>query len=243
MRDQITALGSLQRIDLELRELEDNLERYPREISRYNEELEGIEKSIDKAKEELEKIRKKKNAIELKLAQNQDSIKKAEQRLFEIKTYKEYEALQKEIGDTKRVNSELEEQILKDMEEVENLEKLVKEKELELSQKEQEYEQIIKDYTSKIDELKYAYEIKKGEKKKLASLVSPEILSIYERIKTKNGVALVPARDEVCTGCNMNIPPQLFNEVLTLSRMIQCPNCHRILYCEEETIGEFQETA
>lgn len=243
MRDQITALGSLQRIDLELRELEDNLERYPREISRYNEELEGIERSIDKAKEELEKIRKKKNAAELKLAKNQDSIRKAEQRLFEIKTYKEYEALQKEIGETKRLNSELEEEILKDMEEVDNLERLIKEKEIELSQKEREYEEIIKGYTSKIDELKYAYEIKKDEKKKVASLVHPDVLSIYERIKTKNGVAVVPARNEVCTGCNMNIPPQLFNEVLMLSRMIQCPNCHRILYYEEETIGELRETA
>lgn len=240
MRDQITALESLQQLDLELKELEDDLERYPQEVFRYKQELQKIEDSIHKAQEELDSIRKRKSASELRLSQNLDSIKKAEQRLFEIKTYKEYEALQKEIGEAKRTNSELEEQILKEMEEIEKLEKLTKEKELELSQKEQEYEKIINQHTLKINELKGAYEIKKGEKKNLASLLPMDILSMYERIRKKNGVALAPARNEVCTGCNMNIPPQLFNEVLTLSKMIQCPNCHRILYCEETINGEVQ---
>ncbi len=233
MRDQITALESLQHLDLELRELKETLEKYPNEISRIKEELDRVNESIEKGKRGLEEVRRKKQESEHRLSQNQDGIKKAEQRLFEIKTYKEYEALQKEIGETKRVILELEEQILKDMEEVENLEALVNEKELELSQKQQDYEKVISDYTPKIDELKGTYEIKHEEKLKIASLLSREVLSMYERVSRKNGVALAPARNEVCTGCNMNIPPQLFNEVLTLSRMIQCPNCHRILYCEE----------
>ena len=240
MRDQITALESLQHLDLELRELKETLEKYPNEISRIKEELERVNESIEKGKRGLEELRRKKQEAELRLSQNQDAIKKAEQRLFEIKTYKEYEALQKEIGETKRVNSELEEQILKDMEEVENLEAFVNEKELELSQKQQDYEKVISDYTPKIDELKGAYEVKHEEKQKVASLLSREVLSMYERIRRRNGVALAPARNEVCTGCNMNIPPQLFNEVLTLSRMIQCPNCHRILYCEESISDEIQ---
>jgi predicted nucleic acid-binding Zn-ribbon protein len=240
MRDQITALEALQQLDLELRELEENLQRYPKEISRYKEELQNSKESIAKTKKELEQIIKKKAELERKLAENHDAIKKSEKRLFEIKTYKEYEALQKEISETKRANAELEEQTLQEMEKIERLETLIKEKELELSQKEREYEDIINEYTKKIDALKDTYEIKKREKEKVASLISHEILSIYERIRKRNGVALVPTRNEVCTGCNMNIPPQLFNEVLTFSKMIQCPNCHRILYVEESTYAELR---
>jgi predicted nucleic acid-binding Zn-ribbon protein len=240
MRDQITALESLQHLDLELRDLQETLGKYPQEISRCKDQLEKVKESIGNAKGGLEQVIKKKEKSELQLAQNQDAIKKAEQRLFAIKTYKEYEALQKEISETKRANLELEEQILKEMEEAEKLETLVKEKELELSQKEKDYERVVTEYTPKINELTSAYEIKRSEKQQVASLLSHDILSMYERIKKRNGVALAPARDEVCTGCNMNIPPQLFNEVLTLSRMIQCPNCHRILYCEETTSEERQ---
>jgi predicted nucleic acid-binding Zn-ribbon protein len=240
MRDQITALEALQYIDLEMRELKDKLEKYPQEISRYNEELENIRKFITEAKEELDRVRKNKADLELKLAENQNSIKKAEKRLFEIKTYKEYEALQKEIGEAKRISGELEEETLKEMEEIDRLEGLVKEREQELSEKEKEHGQIINDYKRKIDVLNDSYTTKKKEREKVLELVSSDILSMYERIRRRNGVALVSAKNEVCTGCNMNIPPQLFNEVLTSNRIIQCPNCHRILYSEETTNGRLK---
>src|SRR3989304_5522276 len=129
MRSQITALEALQQLDIELRELEDDLERYPQEISRYKEETENTKQSLAKAKEELNQIRKRKMESESKLSGNKDKIKKAEVKLFEIKTYREYEALQKEIGDVKKANADLEEDILKEMETLEGLETEVKEKE------------------------------------------------------------------------------------------------------------------
>ncbi len=240
MRSQITALEALQQLDIELRELEDDLERYPQEISRYKEETENTKQSLAKAKEELNQIRKRKMESESKLSGNKDKIKKAEVKLFEIKTYREYEALQKEIGDVKKANTDLEEDILKGMETLEGLETEVKEKENTLNEKEKEYDKILDIYNRKISEITKAYEIKKQEKKKMVSLINPEILTLYERIRRRNGVVIVQARNELCTGCNMNIPPQLFNEVLTSKRMIQCPNCHRILYCEETTEDEVQ---
>ncbi|MFQ5787424.1 MAG: zinc ribbon domain-containing protein [Thermodesulfobacteriota bacterium] len=240
MRDQIAALGTLQQVDLELKIIEEKLEKYPKEIYRYQEELENSKKSIADAKEELEQMKINKNEMEQQLEQNTDTIKKGEKRLFEIKTYKEYEALQKEISESKLANSSLEEQILQAMEVIENLENHINEKEHELSEKEKESEQAINDYETKISELKQTQESKTREKEKVLSLIKPEILPIYEKIKARNGIAIAPARNEICTGCNMNIPPQLFNEVLTLTRMIQCPNCGRILYCEESMSGELQ---
>lgn len=240
MRDQITVLEALQHLDLEMRELESGLEKYPREISRFDTELRSIGEFVARTKRDLENTTKKKSHLEIKLAESQDSIKKAEKKLFEIKTYKEYEALQKEIGDTKRSGREIEEAILKEMEEAERLEKLVGEKELELAEKAKSYEQVISECKTKIDALDSSYTYKKKEREKVCSLVNSEILSTYNRVRQKNGVALVQAKNEMCTGCHMNIPPQLFNEVLTNSNIIQCPNCQRILYCEEKTNGKHQ---
>lgn len=240
MRDQIAALGALQQLDLEIKLIEEKLRKYPQEISRYEEDLENAKTSITEASEELEQIRTKKKEIEHQLEENQSSIKKAEKRLFEIKTYREYEALQKEISETKTANASLEEEILHYMEVIENLEKLISEKGSELAEREKESEIVITDYTTKIKDLKVMHEKKQLEKEKVVSIIDPEILPLYEKIKTRNGIAVAPARNEVCTGCNMKIPPQLFNEVLTLSRMIQCPNCGRILYCEESLNGELQ---
>ncbi|MYF47801.1 MAG: hypothetical protein F4214_02335, partial [Candidatus Dadabacteria bacterium] len=45
-----------------------------------------------------------------------------------------------------------------------------------------------------------------------------------------NGRALALAENEKCTSCNINIPPQLYNEILKRTKLVQCPNCKKILY-------------
>jgi hypothetical protein len=124
------------------------------------------------------------------------------------------------------------------MEELEGAEARLSKEEEDLASKESEYTNQIAGFKEKIEELKTQYQPKKEEKEKIASGLSPDILPIYERVKRRNGYVLALAKNEVCTGCNMNIPPQLFNEVLTLSRLIQCPNCQKFLYSEEELKSE-----
>ena len=229
MRDQLSALEELQKIDLELSQIEENLKKYPLEISEYNTELETLKNSIILKKQELDEITNTKESMEQNLKDNLDLIKKAEDRLFEIKTHKEYEALQKEIGETKRNNLTIEENILSEMETIETLENSISEEEEKLKEKEKDYGQKIDEYENKISLLKEDYKPKKVEKDNIVSKIKPEILPVYERVKKRNGVVIARVENEICTGCNMNIPPQLYNEVLKLTRIIQCPNCKKIL--------------
>ncbi|MCH8014647.1 MAG: hypothetical protein IH823_07725 [Candidatus Dadabacteria bacterium] len=136
------------------------------------------------------------------------------------------------------MNLDLEEKLLDEMEKIEQLEAQIAEKNEELTNKETDYQVKISDYKEKLEEIKIVYEPKVEEKEKIVQTISPEILPLYEKIKTRNDEVLAVARNEICTGCNMNIPAQLFNEILTLSRIIQCPNCKKILYCEEESSSE-----
>ena len=240
MKDQIVVIDELQRIDTELSELEVHLKEYPERISAYEHELESARNTLSELKTQLEQLNENKTKLEQQFSSNEETIKKSEEKLFDIKTHKEYAALQKEISDTKRMNSELEESLIDEMEKIEGLESDITELEQQLSTKEEEYKGKIQEIREKLEEVKIEYEPKKTEKENIASKISPEILPIYESIKKRNGTVLALAKNEVCTGCHMNIPPQLFNEVLTLSRIIQCPNCKKILYCEEEKQSEAQ---
>jgi predicted nucleic acid-binding Zn-ribbon protein len=57
----------------------------------------------------------------------------------------------------------------------------------------------------------------------------------YEFISGRRpGRAVVPAREGRCTGCNMMLPPQLFNELQLNTKILQCTNCQRVLYFETE---------
>jgi hypothetical protein len=238
MRDQILVLDTLQRIDMELSQLEKNLREYPEKISDYESEIEVSRNKLENSKKIKQEILVNKSGIELEILQNEDLIKTADQKLFEIKTHKEYEALQKQIADTKRKNSALEDNLLEQMVKLEGLESRISKEEEELLNRENEYTDKIAGFKEKIEELKILYPPKIEEKVKIASGLTPDILSIYERVKKRNGFVLAVARNEVCMGCYMHIPAQLFNEVLTLSRLIQCPSCQKFLYCEEEPKSE-----
>lgn len=239
MREQILVLEALQQIDLELSELEVHLKEYPDKISTLEEELKSSKNTLDELNDRKDKLTKTKSELENEISQNEESIKKSEEKLFEIKTHKEYQALQKEITETKKMNSDLEENLLGEMEKIEDLDKEITQKSEQLAIKDSEYQEKIGEYKLELEEIKVAYEPKKEEKEKTVQTLDPEILPLYEKImKKNNGEILAIAKNEVCTGCYMNIPAQMFNEILTLTRIIQCPSCQKILYCEEESDSE-----
>jgi len=230
MQDQILGLQQLQSVDVELKEIEINLEEYPKKISSIKDEIKNAAESIKEKKNNLAELEKIKSEIEVKIQNNLDSIKKAEDKLFEIKTHKEYEALQKEIAETKRYNSELEEQVIEKMEDTEKLtseideeEKNFKANEVSCKEKIDEYELLIKDLNSRLEPVI-------TEKEKILKTISSDILPIYKQVINRNGKALALVENEVCTGCNMNIPPQLYIQVLAQNKIHQCPNCKKILY-------------
>ena len=50
MRDQILVLDTLQRIDMELSQLEKNLKEYPEQISTYESEIEAFRERLENSK-------------------------------------------------------------------------------------------------------------------------------------------------------------------------------------------------
>ena len=74
------------------------------------------------------------------------------------------------------------------------------------------------------------------------SEIDKDLFDRYKQIqKLRNGVAVTFAEAEHCLGCNMKIPPQLYNEAVRAEKIVSCPNCHRILVLKpfkESTIGK-----
>lgn len=230
MEEYIENLRKLQSVDIRIREIRDGLEKYPSEIGELKEDLRNRRESIELKESRVEELRSERKSLESSLGLNLDSIKKSEARLFEIKTHKEYEAIQKEITQTKKENLEIEDRTISIMEETEETEKLLGEEKTAYSALEEEYGGKITEKERKIEELEVSRKPVEKEKSDLASRIDPKILPVYERILERNGRALALAENEKCTSCNINIPPQLFNEILKRIKLIQCPSCRKILY-------------
>jgi predicted nucleic acid-binding Zn-ribbon protein len=70
----------------------------------------------------------------------------------------------------------------------------------------------------------------KSDREKIASGVRPDVLKRYSAIRMRKGLALAAVANGTCRGCNMNIPPQLFNVLQRGNSVETCPYCHRIIY-------------
>ena len=72
--------------------------------------------------------------------------------------------------------------------------------------------------------------------KVVAETVAAGVLVLYRRVKAAKtdelGVAAVHAA--TCRGCNVSLPPQMYNDLQRNDRLKHCPNCDRIIYWEEE---------
>ncbi len=230
MQQNIENLQKLQTVDLKIRELTEGLEKYPNEIDNLKKDLLEREESINLKGASLLELKVQREGLESSLQFNQESIKKSEEKLFAIKTHKEYEALQKEITDTRKENLEIEDRTISVMTEIEETEAGLGEEKENYTVLKEQYAQQIAEKEKKIKELETSRKPAEKEKSEIISIIDPKILPLYERIFKKNGIALALAKNEKCTSCNINIPPQLYNEILKQKELVQCPNCKKILY-------------
>jgi predicted nucleic acid-binding Zn-ribbon protein len=68
---------------------------------------------------------------------------------------------------------------------------------------------------------------------KIAAGIRPDYLKRYGAIRMRRGLAVATVRNGTCLGCNMNVPPQLFNTLQRGNTLETCPYCHRIVYWED----------
>ncbi len=231
-------LIDLQKIDQDIRTLSNKKQTLPEKAGELDQDFQTRKDRMEEDRNGLEGLNKLHKEKESELKQGQEKLRKARERLQEVKTNKEYQAMLTEIETLEKGSGRIEEEILV-------LYDRIDERKVSLKSIEKDFEQYRGGYEAqrkKIDEELASID---GElvdqKKKFEALVpglKPDLRRRYEMIKgRRNGIAVVSARGAICSGCNMNLPPQLYNELQRSEDLICCPNCNRILYWDEIVNG------
>ncbi len=233
MRAQLERLVALQIVDLKIQEMERAKEEIPQRIASLEEEFRKEEEGVLAERAELEKLQKERRQKEKDLEEEIDRVKKAEARVFEIKTNKEYQAVLKEIDNAKKLNRQREEEILGILERLEEMQNHLGKGEKSLEARRRQYQRQVaelKEKAASFDE-EMAGEVRQREEQEKA--IPQDLLSKYHMLLEKRqGVAVARVINGVCQACNMNLRPQLYIELQKQDTLIACPNCNRILFWE-----------
>jgi predicted nucleic acid-binding Zn-ribbon protein len=233
LRDQLRRLEELQRHDAKIQELENSLKAIPAKLVSTQTDLARVEALLDTERQALAETERYYAEQKSLLTDDEQQVAAAKHKLSQAKNSKEYMAAQREIEQRRESLTAREAEIAKLVEAVGAKKKLLADRASDV--------QTLKDSMSKDDdaararmaEIEGAIAELRAERDKLASDVRPDVLKRYGSIRMRRGLAVVSVRNGTCQGCNMNIPPQLYN-VLQRGQTIEvCPSCHRIIYWEE----------
>ncbi len=242
-KEQIEILVELQEIETERFEVGKRLEREPEKLKVLDEELEAHGGAVEEDEKGLSDLKKEYRTCEADLQINGERIKKLKERLRSVKTNREYQATLKEIDDLKAKSSGIEDRMIEALERIESSDKEVQEKKSELARLAADTEEEKAAIEQEISDARLRLEKLEEKRKEKAARLDAGLMKTYQRIRARGVVvAIAPVVGAVCQGCNMNIPPQMFNELQRFDSLKLCPFCERILYWKappeaEDTTG------
>lgn len=234
MKEEISQLKALQAIDQEISELEAQLAAVATDLDERRAAIAEHQATAGELRERQAALEQRKREVETGLDEDLARIKDRQAKMMNIQSNREYQSLLKESEDAKRSSKEREEELLRIGEELEQVTAKISECENLATGAEKLLAEESKAAEEKVAALNSEKE-KVGKKRNGKSKgIRASILKKYEMLRVRrNGLALVGVIDGVCRGCFMNIPPQLFNELLKEEQLLICPTCNRIMYHQE----------
>lgn len=231
--NQLNILIKLQNIDSQIYKAKYELEKKPQELERLKSEFQSKAVSVKHAEEKIIALQLKKKEKEGGLNVKEENVRKLQAQLYQIKTNKEYAAMQKEIEGQKADKSAMEDEILLLMEEVDKGKLELAEERGKVAAEEVKLKEQEKQVMLELEEIQKRLQQFNAEREQLVPQVNKEVLKKYEKIlASKNGLALVAVKNNACQGCHMSMPPQVISEIRLNDKFIICENCTRFLYID-----------
>lgn len=229
---QLSLLYELQQVEVKIKKLQEKKNQTPPKIKELESKFEEEKAALEQKKSGVEEAKVAQKSKTNLLQTQQEQLKKYQLQRFEIKTNKEYQALETEIAKLSDKNSALEDQILEDMFLIDKLNEEYKLHQQIYAQKDKEHNQKKSELTSEVEATEA--EISRWNKKRNESykFIDKSLIDKYENWKRRTGTFLlsVITEENACSGCYITVPPQVINEIKKDIGIMTCTSCGRILY-------------
>jgi predicted nucleic acid-binding Zn-ribbon protein len=235
LKNRLDLLEQLQEIDLQvdvMKTAQNNLQT----------DMNGIDRALADAREGLASLQARaalleKDKIELEASHAAElvNIQRSETNMKEIKTNKEYQAVGREISAARKQVAELEEQVLLKITQFDELNVEIAAVQATLAELEQNTEQRRSEKQGEIDKVQQNIDADSLRRQVITKELPANVIKRYDSLRAqRRGQAVAVARDGYCLGCNMHLPPQLYNNLFKCEELLTCPHCQRMLILKHQ---------
>jgi len=233
LREKLKALAELQKVDMDAAALRKAADVHPKQIAELERELGAARSAMEAERARVADIERQKLQLEQNITDEKDKVKKWEARLAEQRSTREYSALAREIDIAKKANLTMADELVELTKSLAAAREASKGKETEFAGRQQQLGGRMTELRAKLAEAESQVKQLEGQRAGVSSKVDATLLRRYEAIRKKKLPALVGVVAGTCQGCNMNVPPQLYNQLRTSLGTDVCPSCNRIIYAVE----------
>jgi predicted nucleic acid-binding Zn-ribbon protein len=231
MLADLDRLIRLQKFETFVDEARRTTAEHPQRIRALDARVAEATSALDAVKRRLADGQAARREIDKDLAVVQARLARYKNQLLEVKTNREYQAMQHEIAAAEAEVSRHEDRILEGMLEADELGRVVKQAEVELTCVTAEVRAERTTLDQEVQRLEVELDEAATARNALVAEINPAIVATFELVaRGRKGVAVAEARNGLCTVCHVRLRPQVFNEVLRNDTIIQCDSCQRILY-------------
>jgi predicted nucleic acid-binding Zn-ribbon protein len=232
MSPELEGLVQLQRVDLAIEDARRKIAAHPQRLVEADARLQEAQNALEAARLRLKENQDARRTLEKDASVFQARLTKFKDQLYEVKTNREYQAMQKEIEMARDELGQIEEKVLERMIEADTLTLALKQAEAALATQQKsvqaEKATLGQELLTVETSLKEALQARSA----LMTSLQPRLLELFDQVsRMRKGVAICSAtRDGLCSVCNVRLRPPVFQQVRHNDTIIQCESCQRILY-------------
>jgi uncharacterized protein len=232
MEQHTSVLQEIHTYLLRIRSVSEELDEGPRRLKRLQARITSAEKALADHQAKIKSLKVGINDREVSLKANAEQIKKYKRDLNGITSKKEFDALNIEIAGLEKRNSDLEDEGLQMMTQVEEAAAKVPEFEKNIAQAkadhagfDQEHKAQLPSWQSRLDEAKKQFAEKK-------MLIPEEWRKILDRQELSEGAdALAALNGRSCSACYTDVTAQQVT-MISSGKVEACKNCGKLLYLQ-----------
>jgi predicted nucleic acid-binding Zn-ribbon protein len=231
VKEIILKLIILQSLDDKIKLWQRTASEGPSKLTQARQKLTELEAQLADLTSKLTENRKRRRELENEIADLSARRTTNQSRQLRARNNDEYRAILKEAETINNMLTTREDELLLHMDSGEKMDVQLADLSAEHKAEEALFQDRVKVIEAILKDGQENEAIAVKERGELITTIQPDILSRYMTVaRNRDGQAMSPVKDGQCQGCQLSIPPQLFNELQRSDKLMVCPNCARIMY-------------
>jgi predicted nucleic acid-binding Zn-ribbon protein len=231
LNSDVEKLWELQQVLTQLGDREKQMSVKPESFA--DSEFTASNSEMTRLTEAIEQMSKERRRVDGELSDQQELLKKYQGQLMQVKNQQQYAAAWKEIDATRKGVKDLEESALKQMGDVDGLQKQLDDRKGSFDELKARYDAAYKAWQHSLGDLRNEAKELRKRADHIEAMIPERLRSEFHKIfKSRQNVAVAPVISDSCSGCRTRIRPAL-QQQLKRGELVFCEGCRRILYLEK----------